>query len=38
MDEDHIEERTWYKVCRANKPTSIDWIKSVQFLENTKEI
>lgn len=37
MDEDHIEERTWYKVYRTNKPTSKDWIKAVQFLENTLE-
>lgn len=37
MDEDHVEERTWYKVYRTNKPTSKDWIKAVQFLENTLE-
>lgn len=38
MDEDHVDERTWYKVYRTDKPTSKDWIKAVQFLENTREV
>lgn len=35
MEDEHIKERTWYKIFREGKETVKDWVKAVEFEQVT---